>query len=248
MKKLQWTGNTVLITGGSSGIGFELAKVLSEKGNKVIICGRSAEKLEKAKREIPSVHIVQCDVSLNSDCEKLFNWIIKQHPDCNMLINNAAYANHMDISNDDEFVNKAVHEMRTNFIAPVTLIRLFLPHLGMKKNSAVINVTTGLVYLPKAVEPIYCASKAALHSFTQTLRLQIKNLPIKVIEIFPPAVDTPFHQGRVPKIAISVESAVKEIVAGLEKNKNEIRVAGSKLVYAISRIAPAFGLKKINEL
>lgn len=245
---MRTNGNTILITGGASGIGLELARVLGEKENTVIICGRSPEKLEKVKRELPHIHIFQCDLSLKEDREKLFSWITTSHPTCNILVNNAAYSNHINIRKDKEYLALAEHELQTNFVAPVALIHLFLPHLEKQNDSAIINVTTGLVYLPKAVEPIYCASKAALHSFTQTLRLQLKDTAIKVIEIFPPAVNTPFHKGSVPKIAISVERAVKEIINGLENDKNEIRIAGAKLAYNISRIAPSFGLKKINEI
>ncbi len=241
-------GNTVLITGGSSGIGLELVKALLKKENQVIICGRSVEKLEKAKRELPAVHIFRCDLSLQSEREKLYSWTVKNHSICNVLINNAGYANRMHILKDKDYLPLAEHEMQTNFIAPMSLIQLFLPHLEKQGNSYIINVTTGLVYLPKAVEPVYCASKAALHSFTQPLRLQIKDTGVQVIEVLPPAVNTSFHHGNVPKIAISVGVAVAEIVEGLENDKKEIRVAGSKLAYIISRIAPSFGLRKINQL
>jgi uncharacterized oxidoreductase len=245
MQKLKLDGNTILITGGSSGIGLEMTKRLARE-NKVIICGRSLDKLEETKKEIRGIEIFQCDLSIDEERKKLITFITRKFPEMNILINNAAYSNLMNIITDSRYLVKAEDEMKTNFTAPVSLISGLLPHLKKKENSAIINITTGLVFLPKAVEPIYCASKAALHSFTKTLRLQLKDTGIKIIEVFPPAVDTPFHHGKAPKIAIPVEHAVNELISGLKKNKNEIHIAGAKLAYFLSRFFPKLGFKLIN--
>ena len=240
--------NTVLITGGSSGIGIELAQRLLEKNNKVIICGRSAEKLEAAKKQFPQLETVQCDLSDEKECLNLANWIKENHPRLNMLINNAALVHNIPFLETDNILEKLKLEVDTNLLAPIRLIKHLHPVLEKNNNPTIINITTGLVYAPKADYPFYNATKAALHSFTQVLRIQLKGTNFKVIEVMFPAVKTPWHKGNPPKIAITVEKAVNEMIKGLEKGKAEIKVAGVKVLYNLFRIAPGFALKKINSL
>ncbi len=240
--------NTILITGGSSGIGLELAKRLSEN-NKVIICGRSKEKLEFVKTKVPEISIFQCDLAKQVECDKLASWVKEHYPQCNILINNAALVNVTQFYNDEKAIEKADYEMRTNFMAPVILAKLLIPVLEKNLHPKLINVTTGLVYVPKAVYPFYNATKAALHSFTQVLRLQMEKVSkLSIIEVMFPAVDTPWHNGNTPKIAIPVEAAVNEMIKKVEKGEEEIKIAKVNLIYKISRLAPKFALKKINSL
>ncbi|RFS16724.1 SDR family oxidoreductase [Emticicia sp. C21] len=243
------TNNTILITGGSSGVGLELAKRLLEKGNTVLICGRSKEKLEEAKQLLPHVQIFPCDISSEKECALLYEWVKTNHPGCNILINNAAIVHKTNFLNDGKAIEKAHEEFQTNILAPIRLSKLFLPLLLKNPKAQLINISTGLVYAPRSVYPFYNATKAALHSFTQTLRLQLRNEPIKVIEILLPVVDTPWHKGNPPKIAISVEKVVEEVLRKLEKgNSLEIRIGGVNILYWLSRIAPGFAIRKINSL
>ena len=245
---MKLTKNKILITGGSSGIGFELAKRFLQSDNKVLICGRSDKNLELAKKELPDLEVFQCDLSKYQSCQELAQWIQNHHPDCNMLINNAALVHTADFLSDENILDKANLEFQTNTIAPITLAKLLMPVIKQNVNPVLINVTTGLVYSPKATYPFYCATKAALHSFTQGLRFQMNGSGIKIIEAMFPAVDTPWHNGNPPKIAISVEKAVSEMMRGLEKDKKEIYIGKVKLIRMISRIAPGFALRKINSL
>ncbi|NJO91847.1 MAG: SDR family NAD(P)-dependent oxidoreductase [Chloroflexia bacterium] len=223
--------NTILITGGSSGIGLELAKKLS-KSNKVIICGRSKEKLEQAKNKLPEISIYQCDLSKQGECEGLAAWIKEHYPQCNILINNAALVNVTQFYSDEKAIEKADFEMRTNFMAPIILSKLLIPVLERNTNSKLINVTTGLVYAPKAAYPFYNATKAALHSFTQVLRIQMEKVSkLSIVEVMFPAVDTPWHNGNAPKIAIPVESAVNEMLEKLGNGEIEIKIAKVNLIY-----------------
>lgn len=240
--------NTVLITGGSSGIGLELGKVFIQQGNKVIICGKSNEKLAAAKNKLPQLVTYQCDLSDSQQCTEFARKITENHPDLNILVNNAAIVNKIDIINNDNAIELAENEYHTNLLAPIRLIKLLYPTLSANDSPAIINVTTGLIYAPRVIYPFYNSSKAALHSFTQTLRIRLNNGKTKVIEVMFPAVDTPWHQGTPPKIAISAEAAVSEMIKGLEKGKAEIRVGGAKILHVISRIFPAFALKKVNEI
>ena len=240
--------NTVLITGGSSGIGLALSKVLIQKGNKVIICGKSNEKLLAAKQAIPELITYQCNLSVSNECTDFAGKIAKNHPDLNILINNAAVVNKIDFINDENAMELAEYEYDTNLLAPIRLIKLLYPTLSANDFTAIINVTTGLIYAPRVIYPFYNSSKSALHSFTQTLRIRLKDEKTKVVEVMFPAVDTPWHKGTPPKIAISAEAAVSEMINGLEKGKAEIKVGGAKILHLVSRIAPAFALKKVNEI
>lgn len=245
---MELQGNTVLITGGSSGIGFEISRYLVNKGNRVIICGRSLEKLQSAKKMIPSLEIFQCDISIEDSCRDLFTFVNQSFPKCNILINNAAIVHRSNFSSDEDILQKAYSEIRTNYIGPIMLTKLFQPLLEKNLNPSIIYITTGLVYSPKAAYPVYSSTKAALHSFVQTLRIQLITTNIRIVEVLMSAVDTPFHKGNPPKISITSEKAVSEMMRGLEKRKQEIKIGGVKILYLISRIAPSFALRKINKL
>jgi uncharacterized oxidoreductase len=240
--------NTVLITGGSSGIGLELSKVLIQKGNKVIICGKSNERLVAAKNMIPQLITYQCNLADSQECNDFAGKITENHPDLNILINNAAIVNKIDFINDENAIELAENEYQTNLIAPIRLIKLLYKTISANDSSAIINITTGLIYAPRVIYPFYNSSKSALHSFTQTLRIRLKDEKTRVVEVMFPAVNTPWHQGTPPKIAIGADVAVSEMVNGLEKGKSEIKVGGAKILYLISRLAPAFALKKVNEI
>lgn len=243
---MKLSNNTIFITGGSSGIGLEMADVLTQKGNQVIICGRSAEKLEKAEQTIPGLKTLQCDLSESKERKQLVNWVMKKHPECNVLINNAAIVHQTNFFSDQDMIEKANLEIETNFTAPVELTKLFSPHLEKNPDSAIIYITTGLVYSPKAAYPIYCATKSALHSFIQTLRWQIKDIPIGIYEVLMPAVDTPFHRGNPPQITISPDKAVQEMLDKLKKDQKEIKIGRVGILHYLSRIAPDFAMKKVN--
>jgi uncharacterized oxidoreductase len=245
---MQLKNNTVLITGGSSGIGFELSKVLIQKGNTVIICGKSNEKLLAAKQAEPKLITYQCDLSDGGECIDFANRILENHPELNILINNAAIVNKIDFLKDDKALELAENEYQTNLLAPIRLIRLLYNSISGKESSAIINITTGLIYMPREIYPFYNSSKSALHSFTQTLRMSLSKEKTEVVEVMFPAVITPWHKGNPPKIAIPVDDAVNQMIKGLEKGKPEIRVGGANILYLMSRIAPAFALKKVNAI
>jgi uncharacterized oxidoreductase len=238
--------NTILITGGSSGIGLELAKRLIEKNNKVLICGRSIEKLEKVKTKYSDIEIFQCDLSNEDECKRLTHWIQEKYPECNILINNAAIVHIADFYKDEKILEKAKAEIHTNILAPIILSKLFIPIIEKNTKPKIINITSGLVYIPKTDYPFYNATKAALHSFSQILRMQMEKSDIDILEVFLPPVDTPFHKGNPPKKAITAEKAVDEMIKRIEKGEIEIRVGITKLLYVMSRIAPKFILKKVN--
>lgn len=183
---------TVLITGGASGIGLALAERFLKAGSKVIICGRRAEKLAEAKEKNPSILTLVGDVSTAEQRVALFNAVSEQFPEVNVLVNNAGTQRRFPVTEDPINWDQSREEIATNFEAPVHLSLLFIPLL--LKNTAstpyILNVTSGLAFVPIAAAPVYCATKAALHSFTLSLRHQLSTTPIKVIEVIPPAVQT----------------------------------------------------------
>jgi uncharacterized oxidoreductase len=244
---MQLTNQTILITGGSSGIGLELAKQLLEKGNKVLICGRSLAKLEQAQQYLPGILYFQCDLEQQEQRTALINWIKAEHPELSLLINNAAITHKQLFSELIDAPAYAEQEMQINFLAPVQLCHALLPTLQENTHSAIINVTTGLVYTPTKKYPFYNATKAALHSFTQVLRLQENEKGVKVVEVFMPVVDTPFHQDGVPESAISPAQAVQEMLKGLTKGKSEIRVGLVKVLYYLNRLSPKLALRLLNK-
>lgn len=239
---------TILITGGSSGIGLELAKQLVDLQNTVIICGRDEEKLTAAKRLYPFLITIACDVSTDEGQAKLLEFIQQQYSNCSVLINNAAIVHRTDFRKDALMIKKTQTEVTTNLLAPIALTKLFLPLFENKPHAAIINITTGLIYAPRAEYPIYNATKAALHSFTQVMRYRLKDTNVKIIEVMMPVVNTPWHNGNVPKIAIMPEDAVSKMLKGVSNGKQEIRVGAVKLLYFVSRISPKLAFKLINRI
>jgi uncharacterized oxidoreductase len=239
---------TILITGGSSGIGLQLAKALITQQNTVIICGRSESKLNEAKSQLPGVEIVSCDIGLAAGREQLIKILKDRFPACSVLINNAAIVHKTNFLSDDAMIEKTEAEVRTNLIAPIVLSKLFLHHVQGLSESAIINITTGLVYAPRAVYPIYNSTKAALHTFTQVLRHQLKKEKTRIIEVMMPVVDTPWHKGEVPSIAISPEKAVTEMILKIENGGQEIRVGAVSKLYFLFRISPRLAFRVINNI
>jgi uncharacterized oxidoreductase len=179
---------TVLITGGASGIGWALAQRFVAAGSDVILCGRRAEKLAEAARQHRRIQTRVCDVARESDRAALADWIAREQPRVNVLVNNAGIQNRITV--DPGSWSAARQELAINLEAPVHLSMLMAPVLAGRPNPAIVNVSSGLAFVALAEMPVYCASKAALHSFTMSLRRQLAHTPVQVIEIIPPAVDT----------------------------------------------------------
>jgi uncharacterized oxidoreductase len=187
---MELKGNTILITGGGSGIGFALASRLAKAGSKVIICGRRLEQLEEAKKKCPELIPLRADISTAKGREELLKEVTLKFPTLNVLLNNAGIQNRLPPLTEQQDWSKHELEISTNLEAPMHLAMLSIPLLRSQKNPSIINVTSGLAFVPISFLPTYCATKAALHSFTQTLRYQLKSTPIRVVEIAPPAVNT----------------------------------------------------------
>lgn len=181
--------NTVLITGGGSGIGLGLAEAFLSAGSKVIVCGRDEGKLRAARAKNPGLATYACDVGKAAEREELVRWATREHAQLNVVINNAGIQRRVQLAQAEPWANCEA-EIAINFHAPVHLCRLFIPHLLTRERPVLVNVTSGLAFVPVAFVPVYAATKAAMHSFTVSLRQQLASTPIQVIEIVPPAVNT----------------------------------------------------------
>ncbi len=235
----------VLITGGSSGIGFEMAKQMVAQRSVVIICGRSQKKLDIAKRKVPQLDTIQCDITKSEDRSALHKQISMQFGSLNMLMNNAGIAKRYLLPKTGDLEARIVEEWQTNFLAPVLLTQRFLPML-IENKGTVVNVSSGLAYVPLSIEPSYCASKAALHSMTQSMRVQFSKHGVKVVEIFYPAVNTPFQEGHAPDNAIKPDEAAAIALQGLNRGKEEIRVKMAGFLFTMSRLMPQIALWMLN--
>lgn len=238
-------GNTVLVTGGSAGIGLAIAKMLRATDNTVIVCGRDQARLEKAQATVPGIFTIQCDVSRDDDLASLMKRVREDFPRLNMLINNAALMHIGDFVGEGERTARIEEEVRTNLLAPMKLTSLLLPQLQQQASAAIIIVSSGLAYVPVANVAVYCATKAALHSFSHALRHRLRKTNIKVFELLPPLVDTDLSQSlHMPKIL--AEQVARELLKGLERDRYEVRVGMVKPLYAASQLVPLLTEQMLN--
>ncbi|MBI5933576.1 MAG: SDR family NAD(P)-dependent oxidoreductase [Chloroflexi bacterium] len=227
------SNNTVLITGGASGIGLALAKKFMGKDNRVIVTGRDREKLAQVQAVFPKIIAHTADMSRFEDVEQLAH----RFTDVNILINNAGVQFNYDFTDSAIPLDYIKNELQTNLIGPLLLIKLMLPHLMTKQTAAIVNVSSGLGIVPKQSAPVYCGSKAGLHLFTKSLRWQLEDSNIKVFEIIPPIVDTAMTQGR-GKGKISPETLAQEFWSGFQNDKYEMAIGRTKLLVFIHHYLP----------
>ena len=214
--------NTILITGGSTGIGLALAKRFLDRDNTVIICGRRKDKLKKAKELCPKLHIKRCDVADESQRIALYHWAVKEFPGLNVLINNAGIQQRINLKDQKSDWAYCKQEIAINLEAPIHLSKLFITHLMKQKKPVIMNVSSGLAFMPPAWVPVYGATKAGLHSFTFGMRVQLQDVGIEVIEIIPPAVDTDLGGVGLHTFGVPVDDFADEVFKGLENEDTEI--------------------------
>ena len=243
---------TVLITGGTSGIGLELAKQLRERNNMVIVTGRDQARLDAARRMLPSIRIFKSDVSDPGAIAALHDSVVREFPMLDTLINNAGIMRNLNL-NSDRDLNDLTREIEINLSGPVRMVQQFLPHLKMCRDALIVNVSSGLAFVPMPIAPIYCASKAAIHSFTQSLRVQLTGTRITVIELAPPGVETRLFRGEFTdemkgQKAMEVGVLASRAIAAIEAGKLEIRPGLSNVLKWMSRIAPQLMLAQLSKM
>ena len=229
---MQLSNNKILITGGATGIGLALAERFLQENNTVIICGRRETILQEAVTKFPALITRQCDLTDPSARVELYNWISKEHPGLNVIVNNAGIQQWMNVD-DDDFYQRATAEISTNIEAPLHLTSLFLKLPALK---TLINVTSGLSFLPLTKAPVYSATKAFFHSWTISLRHLLRSRPIEVIEFIPPALNTDLGGKGLHDYAPPVSGFIESVFTQLKENKETITYGFSE---AMSKAGPA---------
>jgi len=215
---MKLANNKILITGGGSGIGLGLTERFVQENNTVIICGRRESVLKEVSERLPSVITRVCNVAVEAERIELYNWISNNHSDLNVLINNAGIQNWMNIS-DTHFYERAKDELAINIEAPLHLTSLFV---NLPSLNTVMNVTSGLAFVPLIKAPVYCATKAFFHSFTVALRQMLKLKNIEVIEIIPPALNTDLGGKGLHDAFPPVSEFIKSIFEQMKEGKTEL--------------------------
>lgn len=240
---MKLNGNTILITGGATGIGFALAEAFVKAGSEVIVCARTDENLKLAKERLPQLHIKMCDISKEVECDDLYKWTTENFKDLNILINNAGIQRMIDFKKgtEDLIRYRAIDgedEIAVNFRSLVYLTALFTPHLMKQKEAAIVNVSSGLAFRPMPLLPVYSATKAAIHTFSIALRHQLEGTSVKVFELIPPMVDTNLDKGARKArgqtyFGITTDELVQPAMKAFEADEYEICVIDPKLAATV---------------
>ncbi|MBD2722673.1 SDR family oxidoreductase [Hymenobacter armeniacus] len=227
--------NTVLLTGGATGIGLALAVRFLRAGSTVIIVGRRAEKLAEAQQLYPGLITRVADVADAAERAELARWATATYPRLNVLVNNAGIQNRVQLAEPGADWDHLRQEIVINVEAPIHLSTLLIPHLRGQAHAAIVNVTSGLSFAPAAFAPIYSATKAALHSFTLSLRHQLQPTGISVLEIVPPAVNTDLGGPGLHTFGVNVDEFADSVMARLAAGEEEVGFGTSEQARLASR-------------
>lgn len=248
---MQLQHNTILITGGTSGIGYEFAAQLLQLGNTVLVTGRNQDKLDQTKQRLPQVHTFQSDVSDPAAIQALFERVTSQFPALNVLINNAGEMHKLNLQDPAVNVFDVTREIDIDMAGPIRMVQQFLPHLKAQQTAAILNITSGLAMVPFPLAPIYGAAKAGLRSYTQALRVQLQHTRVQVFELAPPAADTPlntrFSNGQDATKLIAPKDLVAGALKGMEGNTFAMYPGLAGMLRFMSRLAPGFILKQLSK-
>ncbi len=233
--------STVLITGGSSGIGLEFVKQLIAQGPAaILITGRDISRLEQVKRLYPQVYVFQSDASDVNAIQELYHTVTSRFPELNILINNAGIMRNLNLLEAD--LQDITAEIDINLSGVVRMVQQFLPHLLTRPSAAIVNVSSGLAFIPFPASPVYSAAKAGLHAYTRVLRLQLKATDVRVFELAPPSTETPlldaFAGSADSRQNMAVDKMVKIAIKGLLNDVPEIKPGLSKVLKFMSRLMP----------
>lgn len=249
---MRTSGNTVLITGGTSGIGLEMADQLIGLGNTVLATGRSQARLKAAKQRLPQLHTFKSDAGDPKAVRDLAQALTRRFPALNVLVNNAGVMRKIDLQGAAGAQDGLCDEIEINLNGPLRMVQAFLPHLKRQPAAAIMNVSSGLAFVPLPISPVYCAAKAGLHSYTLSLRAQLKRTSVAVFELAPPLTQTallgafdPRDMEGVP--AMPVAELVRQALAGMVQDRHEIRPGSSNALKLMSRIAPGFILGQMSK-
>ncbi len=243
---MKTTGNTVLITGGSAGIGFEMALMFLKLGNKVIVTGRDEARMQHALESLPGVTGIISDISDDTQVRHLVTRLEAEFPDLNMVINNAGRVFVYKLAVAAGAADYAYKEMLTNYISVVNITEQLLPLLSRQPSAAIVNVSSVVAFVPGHTVATYSASKAALHSYTQSLRYSLRDTGVKVFEVMPPLVNTSLSQEIGGANGIPPAMVAAELADALTADRYEVRIGQTEQMYQLSLKSPADAFKMMN--
>ena len=249
---MKLTDRTILITGGTSGIGLEMARQLQARGNQVIVTGRDQARLAAAATAIPGVAVRESDVSDPAAIEALAERVLTDFPALDVLVNNAGVMRNLDLRQPRP-LDDISREIETNLAGPIRMVQQLLPHLASRPSALIVNVSSGLAFVPLPIAPVYSATKAALHSYSQSLRMQLAGSSVRIVELAPPAVETKLFRGEFEREmqgqkAMDPSRLVRRMIEGIEAGKTEIRPGIANLLKALSRVAPDLMLRQLARM
>jgi len=234
---MKLVGKTIVITGGTSGIGYQLVSLLCPT-NTVLVIARPGARLENLKREFPRIETYGADLSKPEQYDALADSVLRDHPEIDLLINNAAIQHTPGFLDDDFSFEAIAHEINLNFTAVCSLSFLLLPALlDEQRASSIVNINSGLGLVPKKASAVYCATKGAMNLFSQSLAYQLESSNVLVSQALLPLVETPMTTGR-GSGKISAENAAIEIIAGIEMGVKVNNIGKVKLIRLLQAVAP----------
>jgi uncharacterized oxidoreductase len=244
---MKLTGNTVLITGGATGIGLAFASALLAKGNTVLICARTQGDLDDAKALLPELVTYRCDITDQQQRGEMLEQIAADHHSINVLVNNAVMMTNYDLAETDAHAMSSIRrEVTTNFVAPIELIHELLPVLKTGPGATIVNFNSPQGVVPGARTPILSATKAGLHSYSRSLRLHLVDDQIKVVNVFPPGVETT-KTAESDFNKIPADQFVRQLLAQLARGKEEIWIGEGRALRVLSHFSQRFAFTMLNK-
>lgn len=245
-------GRTILITGGTSGIGLELAGQLLDRDNVVIVTGRAPQGLEAARQRFPGLHAFSSDVSDADSIRSLHETLIARFPKLDILVNNAGIMRILRLG-EDRPLEDVTREVDIGLSGPIRMVQQFLPQLRLQPAAMIVNVSSGLAFVPFPISPVYSAAKAALHAYTRCLRAQLEGSTVAVVELAPPLTETPLFSAEFKdemrgQRGMPVSVLARRAISGIEAGKTEIRPGLSNVLKIASRVAPGLIFRQMSRV
>lgn len=242
---------TILLTGGTSGLGLEFARQLLALGNTVLLTGRDPAKLAQVQRELPLVHTFQSDVSDPAAIAQLYAQVTARFPALSVLINNAGEMRKLNLQDPTLDVRDVTRELDVNLAGPMRMVQQFLPHLLAQPTAAILNVTSGLALTPYPLAPVYGATKAGLRSYTKALRVQLQDTNVRVVELIAPGAKTPLNApfaGDVPeKDLMDPRPLIAQALRAVQHDREEVYPGLATVLRYLSRLAPGLLLRQLSK-
>ena len=238
---MKLTGRTVLVTGGTSGIGLELAAQLLARRNVVIVTGRDDKGIEAAKSRHPALHAFKSDVGDADGIRRLHADVTARFPELDTLVNNAGIMRNLKLG-EERSLEDVTREIDIDLSGPIRMVQQFLPHLRHSPDALIVMVSSGIAFVPFSIAPVYSAAKAGLRAYTRCLRTQLANSGVSVVDLAPPGTETPLMKAEFSAMDgprnTPVETLVRHAITGIEAGKTDIRPGLSRVLSIAGRVAP----------